>query len=63
MVMAPEKHATTITTQVALAARDWAVEMCHSPWTVEFSKKSRRIAEAMTSVVLVTCLVSGLNRD
>ena len=34
-------------TQTALAVRDWAVEMCESPWTVEVSKNSLRIVDVM----------------
>ena len=47
MLMATAKQATTMTTQTALAVRDWAVEMCESPWTVEVSKNSLRVLDAM----------------
>ena len=45
--MAMAKQATTIATQVALAALDLAVEMCTRPWIVEFSRKSLMDADAI----------------
>ena len=53
MLMATAKQATTIATQAALATRDWAFEMWQSPWTVEFSKNSLRVVDAMMHLFYV----------
>ena len=47
MLIATAKQAATMATQAALAVRDWAVEMCESPWTVEVSKNSLRVVDVM----------------
>ena len=47
MYMAMAKQATTIVTQVALAALDLEVEICTRPWIVELSRNSRILAVAI----------------
>ena len=49
MYTAMAKQATTIATQVALAALDLAVEMCTRPWIVEPSKKFCITVDAILS--------------
>ena len=41
MLMAMAKQATTIVSQMALAARDLDADMWTNPWIVELSKKLR----------------------
>ena len=45
MYIAKAKQATTIATQMALAARDLDVEMCTRPWIVELSEKLWNVEE------------------
>ena len=59
--MAKAKQATTITTQMALAAWNLAVEMWYRPWIVEFSMNSRIVEEFIlekdkqTRILKITC--------
>ena len=53
--MAEEKQTTTIANQAALVTRELLVDMCTSPWIVEFSKNSQRVAVAMFKVCWVKC--------
>ena len=53
--MAEEKQTTTIANQAALVTRDLAVDMCTSPWIVEFSKNSQRVAVTMFKAYWVKC--------
>ena len=49
MLMATAKQVTTIATQRALPRPDLDEEMWLSPWIVEFSKNSERMAKAILS--------------
>ena len=47
MLIAMAKQATTIATQMALAVRDGAVEMCTKPCIVLLSKNSRNFSKTI----------------
>ena len=53
MEMAMAKQATTMATQVILAAWDLAVDICASPCMVEFSRKLRMVKEAIFKTIYV----------
>ena len=50
MVIAPAKHATTITVQIAFPKADLDLEIWPRPWTVAFSKNSDRIAKYIPAI-------------
>ena len=50
MLIAMEKQAITMITQIALRDLVLAVDMCTSPWIVELSRNSRMIPEAILSL-------------
>ena len=61
MWIAMAKQATTIATQVALAALDLAVEMCTRPWIVELSRNSLKDAIfAIMPIYLAVKNIAGL---
>ena len=56
--MATAKQATTMEIHAALATWDRAVEMCQRPWTVEFSKNSLIVVDAMMHLFYFGTLVT-----
>ena len=52
MLMAMAEQATTMATQIAFKGRVLDVEMCTSPWIVELSKNSRKVAITMLNPIL-----------